>query len=167
MTYTQSWSFDPREIKRLRAAETGNAQPMYTARVVDMLDFRRQVRRVPVAFLDCRKRPSVADLWRVLRLEPGHEGDVVTAWRVLTGGGPSMAVLNATWTAPVRLPLRLVFEFERHREFLELAAELGYVLLASKPPVECTRYPHTIGVPVEGAALAAALAFDALGRAVS
>jgi hypothetical protein len=164
MTYTHTLETDPRAIKRLRQQETANAQPLYGAFPVDLLGFSGQVRQMPMAFLDVRKRPAVADLWRVLFLEPDHQGDVVTAWRVLTGGGPSLAILSAEWTSPVRLRLRLVFSFRAHRPFLELAATLGCVLLANKPLAECARFPRTIGVPVESDVLAAALAFDALAQ---
>jgi hypothetical protein len=167
VSYTHRLETDPRAIKRLRQQETANAQPLYGAAICEMPRPHPFIRHpyAAVAFLDVRKRANVRDLWRVIALEPDHQGDVRSAWRILQGGGgPTLAVLNAEWTAPVSLRLRLVFDAKKYRPFLELAAASALVLLTNMPITTGTRTRDLIGVPVEGDVLRAALFADALAQ---
>lgn len=156
---------DPRVIADLRRRETAGAAPLYAAIPTVLTDLELRNHHVPLAFVDVRKRPDVADLWRVLRQEPDWSGDAVTAWRVLTQRGNSQAVLNIHWTAPVALHLRLVFSFQAHRPFLRLAAQTDMVLLTCRPPSASMVMPETITVQPEGRVVLDALMAVALMEA--
>lgn len=125
---------------------------------------------MPIAYLDCRRRPDVADLARVHRLE--GEGDQVATWTFcLAPGVPgveSLAVLDLRLVRPVRCRFSIAFEMISHAAILNAIVKAEKLIVAHRDPTAAESYREiligTVGFDVPGDQLRQALLMDEVAR---
>lgn len=88
-------------------------------------------RALPVAELDARKRPDVADLPRIHRSEgAGDQRHAIHAVLTPTGG---IAVIALSLERPVRCRFSLVLDLAEHFDWLTRIARCGLLVTTTRP----------------------------------
>lgn len=150
-TYHEA-STDPKRIAQMRQRETARAVPVRAALPIIGLRLGQGEQIAATAFLDIRNRPDITDLIRIHRME--GEGDVHTQWRFLLDARPqhyrqSLAILNITWSSPVSVEARIVFNIWEHRTFLDCAADTEVVFITgAKPKIPSPMAYASLGIPI-------------------
>lgn len=89
----------------------------------------------PIVSLNADRHPDVADLVRVHMTEaPEEGGDVNTTWGIMLSNRPdqpSYAALRTDMIRPVRCTFWMLFDFDRHDQFLVLLAKTQLLLLTT------------------------------------
>jgi hypothetical protein len=102
----------------------------------------------PTVVIDAAGRPDVTDLARVHALD--GIGDVNT---VAMRSGRAL-LLGIRLSSPVRAAFAIVFDLDRHGEFLVVVADAGSLTIATTDPVEAgVDRPLWLAVDIDGPAL--------------
>jgi hypothetical protein len=128
---------DPERRQRLAAHIAATALPV---RFAGTLQAPENPGEVPLVVVDGEKRPDVADLPRVFRVE-ALEGDARSRWLfVLDGRGGGCALLVVSVIRPVRCRFRLLFSFVHDRPLIEQVGRAGgFVMTCVDPTSERDR----------------------------
>ena len=122
---------DPERRQRLAAHIAATALPVRFAGTLQAPDNNAEV---PLVVVDGVKRPDVADLPRVFRVE-ALEGDARSRWLfVLDGRGGGCALLVVSVIRPVRCRFRLLFSFMHDRPLLDQVGRAGGFVMTCVDP---------------------------------
>jgi hypothetical protein len=122
---------DSERRQRLAAHIAATALPVRFAGTLQAPDNPAEV---PLVVVDGQKRPDVADLPRVFRVE-ALEGDARSRWLfVLDGRGGGCALLVVSVVRPVRCRFRLLFSFLHDRPLIEQVGRAGGFVMTCVDP---------------------------------
>jgi hypothetical protein len=122
---------DPERRQRLAIHIAATALPVRFAGTLQAPDSPGEV---PLVVIDGQRRPDVADLPRVFRVE-ALEGDARSRWLfVLDGRGGGCALLVVSVIRPVRCRFRLLFSFVHDRPLIEQVGRSGGFVMTCVDP---------------------------------
>lgn len=121
----------------------------------------------PCVTVEAANRTDLTDLPRIYKTElPETGGDIEAKWAFALSpfpSGPCLAKLTISMVSPVKVAFTLLFDLEKHFDFLEVMADYGIlgVLFAPLPPEK------SLAFHCDGPTLRGGLKVYALGKLVS
>ncbi|TAK32622.1 MAG: hypothetical protein EPO21_14830 [Chloroflexota bacterium] len=85
--------------------------------------------------IQLKARPDIADLDRLVGLEPEQSGDNWSQWLFLTDPLPRVAICDCRQKTPAACRFVLVFPIAKYRRLLDWIAETGMMAITIKPPI--------------------------------